>query len=80
MARPFPGPSGCVGRGDDVHVDFLGGRHEGAQIEKLHHENLGEASSPKMERLALDDPGSTFFHCPHQDHMDEGVAGLIIYR
>jgi FtsP/CotA-like multicopper oxidase with cupredoxin domain len=26
-----------------------------------------------------DDPGNTFFHCHHQDHMDEGFAGLITY-
>jgi len=26
-----------------------------------------------------DDPGDTFFHCHHQDHMDEGFAGLITY-
>lgn len=26
-----------------------------------------------------DDPGPTFFHCHHQDHMDEGFAGLIAY-
>jgi FtsP/CotA-like multicopper oxidase with cupredoxin domain len=26
-----------------------------------------------------DDPGPTFFHCHHQDHMDEGFAGLITY-
>ncbi len=26
-----------------------------------------------------DDPGATFFHCHHQDHMDEGFAGLITY-
>lgn len=25
------------------------------------------------------DPGPTFFHCHHQDHMDEGFAGLITY-
>ena len=27
-----------------------------------------------------DDPGATFFHCHHQDHMDEGFAGLVTYR
>jgi len=26
-----------------------------------------------------DDPGDTLFHCHHQDHMDEGFAGLITY-
>ena len=25
------------------------------------------------------DPGPTFFHCHHQDHMDEGFAGLVTY-
>jgi Multicopper oxidase len=27
----------------------------------------------------VDDPGATFFHCEHQDHTDEGFAGLITY-
>jgi FtsP/CotA-like multicopper oxidase with cupredoxin domain len=30
--------------------------------------------------FVADDPGATFFHCHHQDHMDEGFAGLITYR
>jgi FtsP/CotA-like multicopper oxidase with cupredoxin domain len=29
--------------------------------------------------FVADDPGNTFFHCHHQDHMDEGFAGLITY-
>jgi FtsP/CotA-like multicopper oxidase with cupredoxin domain len=29
--------------------------------------------------FVADDPGLTFFHCHHQDHMDEGFAGLIRY-
>jgi FtsP/CotA-like multicopper oxidase with cupredoxin domain len=29
--------------------------------------------------FVADDPGRTFFHCHHQDHMDEGFAGLITY-
>lgn len=29
--------------------------------------------------FVADDPGPTFFHCHHQDHMDEGFAGLIAY-
>ena len=29
--------------------------------------------------LVADDPGPTFFHCHHQDHMDEGFAALITY-
>jgi FtsP/CotA-like multicopper oxidase with cupredoxin domain len=29
--------------------------------------------------FVTDDPGPTFFHCHHQDHMDEGFAGLITY-
>jgi FtsP/CotA-like multicopper oxidase with cupredoxin domain len=29
--------------------------------------------------FVADDPGPTFFHCHHQDHMDEGFAGLITY-
>lgn len=29
--------------------------------------------------FVADNPGATFFHCHHQDHMDEGFAGLITY-
>jgi FtsP/CotA-like multicopper oxidase with cupredoxin domain len=29
--------------------------------------------------FVADDPGPTFFHCHHQDHMDEGFAALITY-
>ena len=29
--------------------------------------------------FVADDPGDTLFHCHHQDHMDEGFAGLIVY-
>jgi FtsP/CotA-like multicopper oxidase with cupredoxin domain len=37
--------------------------------------------SPTAEvDFVADDPGPTFFHCHHQDHMDEGFAGLIVYR
>jgi FtsP/CotA-like multicopper oxidase with cupredoxin domain len=35
-------------------------------------------STAEIDFLA-DDPGDTFFHCHHQDHMDEGFAGLITY-
>jgi len=30
--------------------------------------------------FSADNPGRTLFHCHHQDHMDEGFAGLIVYR
>ncbi len=29
--------------------------------------------------FVADNPGPTFFHCHHQDHMDEGLAALIVY-
>jgi FtsP/CotA-like multicopper oxidase with cupredoxin domain len=29
--------------------------------------------------FVADDPGPTLFHCHHQDHMDEGFAGVIAY-
>jgi len=29
--------------------------------------------------FVADNPGDTLFHCHHQDHMDEGFAGLITY-
>ena len=29
--------------------------------------------------FVADDPGNTLFHCHHQDHMDEGFAGLITF-
>jgi FtsP/CotA-like multicopper oxidase with cupredoxin domain len=35
-------------------------------------------STAEIDFIA-DDPGATFFHCHHQDHMDEGFAGLITY-
>jgi FtsP/CotA-like multicopper oxidase with cupredoxin domain len=35
-------------------------------------------STAEIDFLA-DDPGATLFHCHHQDHMDEGFAGLITY-
>jgi FtsP/CotA-like multicopper oxidase with cupredoxin domain len=40
-------------------------------------------SMPPFSQAEIDftanDPGPTFFHCHHQDHMDEGFAGLISY-
>ena len=41
--------------------------------------SLPRYSTAEIDMLA-DDPGATFFHCHHQDHMDEGFAGLIIYE
>jgi FtsP/CotA-like multicopper oxidase with cupredoxin domain len=35
-------------------------------------------STAEIDFLA-DDPGTTLFPCHHQDHMDEGFAGLITY-
>jgi len=35
-------------------------------------------STAEIDFIA-DHPGATFFHCHHQDHMDEGFAGLITY-
>jgi FtsP/CotA-like multicopper oxidase with cupredoxin domain len=29
--------------------------------------------------FVADNPGDTLFHCHHQDHMDEGFAGLMTY-
>jgi FtsP/CotA-like multicopper oxidase with cupredoxin domain len=40
--------------------------------------SLPRYSTPEIDFIA-DDPGPTFFHCHHQDHMDEGFAGLITY-
>jgi FtsP/CotA-like multicopper oxidase with cupredoxin domain len=40
--------------------------------------SLPRYSTAEIDMLA-DDPGATFFHCHHQDHMDEGFAGLITY-
>jgi FtsP/CotA-like multicopper oxidase with cupredoxin domain len=40
-------------------------------------------SLPRYSTAEVDfvagDLGDTFFHCHHQDHMDEGFAGLITY-
>lgn len=40
--------------------------------------SLPRFSTAEINFLA-DDPGPTFFHCHHQDHMDQGFAGLITY-
>jgi FtsP/CotA-like multicopper oxidase with cupredoxin domain len=40
--------------------------------------SLPRYSTAEIDFLA-DDPGATFFHCHHQDHMDEGFAALITY-
>jgi FtsP/CotA-like multicopper oxidase with cupredoxin domain len=40
-------------------------------------------SMPRYSRAEIDfiadNPGNTLFHCHHQDHMDEGFAGLVTY-
>lgn len=40
-------------------------------------------SMPRFTQAQIDfvanDPGLTLFHCHHQDHMDEGFAGIIAY-
>jgi FtsP/CotA-like multicopper oxidase with cupredoxin domain len=41
--------------------------------------SLPRYSTAEIDFVA-DDPGSTLFHCHHQDHMDEGFAGLITYK
>jgi FtsP/CotA-like multicopper oxidase with cupredoxin domain len=41
--------------------------------------SLPRYSTAEIDFVA-DNPGDTFFHCHHQDHMDEGFAGLITYR
>ena len=40
--------------------------------------HLPRYSTAEIDFIA-DDPGPTFVHCHHQDHMDEGFAGLVIY-
>ncbi|WP_424630617.1 multicopper oxidase family protein [Bradyrhizobium sp. SYSU BS000235] len=40
--------------------------------------NMPRFSTAEVDFVA-DDPGPTLFHCHHQDHMDEGFAGLIVY-
>jgi FtsP/CotA-like multicopper oxidase with cupredoxin domain len=41
--------------------------------------SLPRFSTAEIDFVA-DDPGDTLFHCHHQDHMDEGFAGLITYE
>jgi FtsP/CotA-like multicopper oxidase with cupredoxin domain len=41
--------------------------------------SLPRFSTAEVDFIA-DDPGPTLFHCHHQDHMDEGFAGLITYE
>jgi FtsP/CotA-like multicopper oxidase with cupredoxin domain len=52
----------------------------GAAISGLMKDTLSLArySTAEIDFIA-NDPGPTFFHCHHQDHMDEGFAGLITY-
>jgi FtsP/CotA-like multicopper oxidase with cupredoxin domain len=40
--------------------------------------NMPRFSTAEIDFVA-DNPGPTLFHCHHQDHMDEGFAGLIRY-
>jgi FtsP/CotA-like multicopper oxidase with cupredoxin domain len=40
--------------------------------------SLPRYSTAEVDFVA-NDPGNTLFHCHHQDHMDEGFAGLITY-
>lgn len=50
-------------------------RTSGVMKDTIH---LPRFSTAEVDFVA-DDPGPTFFHCHHQDHMDEGFAGLITY-
>ncbi len=52
----------------------------GASISGLMKDTLSltRRSTAEIDFIA-NDPGPTFFHCHHQDHMDEGFAGLITY-
>jgi FtsP/CotA-like multicopper oxidase with cupredoxin domain len=40
-------------------------------------------SMPRFTQAEIDfvanNPGPSLFHCHHQDHMDEGFAGIITY-
>ena len=40
--------------------------------------SMSRYSTVEIDFVA-NDPGATFFHCHHQDHMDEGFAGLVVY-
>jgi FtsP/CotA-like multicopper oxidase with cupredoxin domain len=40
--------------------------------------SMARFSTAEIDFVA-NDPGDTLFHCHHQDHMDEGFAGLITY-
>lgn len=39
---------------------------------------MPRCTTAEVDFMAVD-PGPTLFHCHHQDHMDEGFAGLIAY-
>jgi FtsP/CotA-like multicopper oxidase with cupredoxin domain len=41
--------------------------------------SLAHYSTAEIDFVA-ENPGDTLFHCHHQDHMDEGFAGLVTYR
>jgi FtsP/CotA-like multicopper oxidase with cupredoxin domain len=40
--------------------------------------NMTHYSTVEIDFIA-DDPGSSLFHCHHQDHQDEGFMGLQTY-
>ena len=40
--------------------------------------NMPRYTTAEVDFVA-DHPGPTLFHCHHQDHMDEGLMGLIRY-
>jgi FtsP/CotA-like multicopper oxidase with cupredoxin domain len=40
--------------------------------------SMSRFSTAEIDFVA-DNPGDSFFHCHHQDHMDEGFAGLVTY-
>jgi FtsP/CotA-like multicopper oxidase with cupredoxin domain len=40
---------------------------------------IGDSFSMAEVDFIANDPGPTFFHCHHQDHMDEGFAGLFTH-
>ena len=54
----------------------VGGKTTSGVIKDTIH--MPRFSTAEIEFVAQN-PGPTLFHCHHQDHMDEGFAGLITY-
>jgi FtsP/CotA-like multicopper oxidase with cupredoxin domain len=56
-------------------IDFNGKPTSGVMKDTL---NMPRYTTAEVDFVA-NNPGPTLFHCHHQDHMDEGLMGLVQY-